>query len=122
MRPEGRIFQSSAWHPNDIDCKGEFSPQQLEGSHKDFHRASQAAGNGQKARTLFFIDAKGNIHYISFIKFTEQRISFEEKKFIQKQLDAFAGVAGFTCSIESWLNMEEILDVLKKKKDDEQSG
>jgi hypothetical protein len=70
---------------------------------------------------FFSIDAKGNIHYISFFKFTEQQISFEEKKFIQKRLDAFAGVAGFTCSIESWLNMEEILDVLKKK-DDEQSG
>jgi len=46
-----------------------------------------------------------------------QPITFAEKKFIQKRLDAITGVPGFTFSIESWMSMEETLDVLKKKKE-----
>ncbi len=46
-----------------------------------------------------------------------QLITFAEKKFIQKRLDAFTGVPGFTFSIESWMSMEETQDVLKKKKE-----
>jgi hypothetical protein len=48
-----------------------------------------------------------------------QPITFAEKKFIQKRLDAIiTGVPGFTFSIDRWMSMEETLDVLKKKKDD----
>jgi hypothetical protein len=66
---------------------------------------------------FFSIDEKENFNYISFFKFTNPQITFEGKKFIQKRLDAFAGVPGFTSSIDRWMSMEETLDVLKKKKE-----
>jgi hypothetical protein len=66
--------------------------------------------------------AQHRYEYISFFKFNESQITFEEKKFIQKRFDVFAGIPGFTSSIENWMSMEETLELLKKKKDSPQSG
>ncbi|MEW6520592.1 MAG: hypothetical protein AB1461_14380 [Thermodesulfobacteriota bacterium] len=71
---------------------------------------------------FFSIDDQGKFHYLSFFKFSEPQITFEEKKFIQKRFDHFAGVPGFTSSLDSWMSMEETLELLKKKGDDTQSG
>jgi len=71
---------------------------------------------------FFSIDDKENFHYIAFFKFSAQQITFAEKKFIQNRFDAFAGVPGFTFAIDSWMSMEETLELLKKKNDDAPSG
>ena len=68
---------------------------------------------------FFSIDDQGNFHYIAFFKFSEPQISFEEKKFLQKRFEVFADVPGFTSSIDNWMSMEETLELLKKKKEKE---
>jgi hypothetical protein len=97
--------------------RASFPRSSLKEAIKIFTQLPKLPATVKRHGPFFSIDEKENINYISFFKFTDPQITFEEKKFIQKRLDAFAGVPAFTSSIDRWMSMEETLDVLKKKKE-----
>jgi len=103
-------------------ARASFPSSSLKEAIKIFSRLPKLPATVKRHGPFFSFDDKGNFNYISFFKFNESQITFEEKKFIQKRFDVFADIPGFTSSIENWMSMEETLELLKKKKDAPQSG
>ncbi|MBU4260253.1 MAG: hypothetical protein KKC76_00040 [Proteobacteria bacterium] len=103
-------------------ARASFPRSSLKEAIKIFSQLPKLPATVKRSGPFFPIDDKGNFNYISFFKFNEQQITVEQKKFLQKRFDVFAGVPGFTSSIENWMSMEETLELLKKKKDSPQSG
>ncbi|MBU0910769.1 MAG: hypothetical protein KKA54_05265 [Proteobacteria bacterium] len=102
-------------------AKASFPHSSLKEAIRIFSQLPKLPATVKRFGPFFSVDDKGNFHYIAFFKFSEQQITVEQKKFIQKRFDVFAGVPGFTSSIDSWMSMEETLELLKKK-DDAQAG
>lgn len=100
-------------------AKASFPPTSLKEAAKIFSRLPKLPATVKRHGPFFRFDEKGNFLYFSLFKFSEARISFEEKKFLLQRLQAFRDVPGFASSVEEWMNMEETLDAIKKGSADE---
>lgn len=100
-------------------AKASFPKSSLKEAAKIFAQLPKLPATVKRYGPFFRFDESGNVLYSSFFKFSEALISFEEKKFLQKRLEAFNDVPGFTSVIEEWMNMEETLTLIKKVRSQE---